>query len=488
MSSSRARFVALGILCSRLAGLVRTKAVGFYFGISPQTDVLSVALRAPNALQNLLGEQVLSASFIPVYSRLLASGRPGDAARFAGAVVSLLVVAASTLALLGVIFAPALLQVFAHGFVDDAAQIAAGAAGAPSTDRFPLAVTATRLVFPMTAVLVLSAWALGVLNSHRRFFLPYVAPVVWNGAFITALALAAGWGGHLLAPEAAAVDARNRWLIAVCAGALVGGALQFAIQLPAVLRLLGGLHLTPRVWRALRVPGVAQALRAFGPAVLGRGVVQLSLYLDLFLASLLRTGALGAVGMAGQLAALPISVFAMSVSASELPELSRLSAAAPRGDDDDAGDDRADAGAPTDDLSTSAALRARVDRALRQAAFVVAPTVVGYLLFGPLLVALLLGGGNFGEADAILVALVLAGYSVGLLASTTARLLQNVFFALGDTRTPARAAAWRVAVGGAIGAAAMVVLDRVSVADLRALVGLDGLEIGSQLFLGALGL
>ncbi|HEV2846041.1 MAG TPA: lipid II flippase MurJ, partial [Thermoanaerobaculia bacterium] len=263
--------VAAGILSSRLIGLVRNMVLSHYFGAGAHADVLTVAMRAPNFLQNLLGEGTLSAAFIPIYSRLLHEGKREEAGRFAGAIFGLLCATAGALALLGVLLARPITTVLAFGFKGDAGAV----------DRFELTVQAVRIIFPMTMFLVLSAWALGVLNSHRRFFLPYFAPVVWNGAIIAALV----WAGYQDAPL-------DRLLFAACWGALAGGALQLLVQLPTALRLLRSFRpsLSPRV------PGVKEALGAFGPVLAGRGVVQLAGYVDLFLASFLAAGAIAALG------------------------------------------------------------------------------------------------------------------------------------------------------------------------------------------------
>jgi putative peptidoglycan lipid II flippase len=470
--------VGAGILLSRLAGLAREQTVAFFFGVGPHADALTAALRVPNALQNLLGEGALSAAFIPIYSRLLAEQRREEAGRFAGAIFGLLLAAAAALALAGIVLARPLVALLAPGFLADAGAMAAGQA---SVDRFALAVGAVRVLFPMTGCLVLSVWALGVLNSHRRFFLPYFAPVLWNSAMIAALLLAAHAAGvwpasapisgvagvpgvaggsqgagaavsHLLAAPAL----RDRLLAAFCWGAMAGGLLQFLVQLPLVARVMRGFRLS----FSTRVPGVREALAAWGPVVAGRGVVQLAGYVDLFLATLLATGAAGADRYAQMLYLLPISLFGMSIAASELPELSRL---------------RGEAEAP--------ALLARVRRALATVAFLNVPTVVGYLAFGYLVVGAVYRRGSFGSADNGLVYLALCGYSTGILATTTSRLLQNTFYALGDTRTPAKIAALRV------GAAALIALPLMFWLDRFPLPPAFGPQPpGQRLFLGVLGL
>jgi putative peptidoglycan lipid II flippase len=238
-------------------------------------------------------------------------------------------------------------------------------------------------------------------------------------------------------------------------GALAGGALQLAVQLPLVLRLLVGFRLSV----STRVAGVRQALAAFGPLVLGRGVVQLSGYLDLILASLLAAGAVGALGPGQYLYLLPVSLFGLSVAAAELPELARMDAGTAR-----------------------STYLARVRGGLAQVAFLALPTAVGYLAFGHLLVGALFRTGRFGGPETWLVTLVLAAYSLGLPAATASRLLQNAFYALGETRVPARIAVARVGASALVAVPLMLWLDRYPVAALAAL------EASSPLRLGAVGL
>lgn len=437
--------VAAGIFSSRLAGLLRTSALGAFFGVGPHADVFSAALRLPNLLQNLLGEQTLSAAFIPVYSRLLAAGKREEANRLAGAVFSLLVAAAGAAAALGVLFARPIVGLLAAGFLRDRELIALGQA---SVDRYELAVAAVRWIFPMTALLVLSAWALGVRNSHGRFFLSYFSPVFWNASIVGAVAWTAVGGGAVAA---------DRLLEAACIGAFLGGAMQFLIQLPGLRKDLAGfrLSLDPRP-RAVR-----EVLGALGPTLAGRGVVQLSSYLDQLLASLLAAGAVAALFYAQTLYLLPVSLFGMSVAAAALPRLARSG------------------GGAEPELSAGTA------RALEAAAFLNLPSFLAYLLLGlPIVEGVFqLFGKGFGAAESRLVYLVLAAYSVGLPASTSSRVLQAGFYARGDTRTPARIAVVRVAVSLAVGLPAMLGLDRLQLGELS-LLGVSG----SPLRLGAVGL
>ena len=449
---NKATTVAGGIFVSRMFGLAREAIVLYFFGVGAHTDVFQAAFKAPNLLQNLLGEGTMSAAFIPVYSRLLEEGREKEAGRFAGSIFSLLVVLVSVVVLLGVTFARPILSVLLIGWTDDAAAVASGAL---QIDKLELAIQAAKFVFPMAGVLVLSAWALGVLNSHRRFFLPYFAPALWNIAIISALFIGASSLDTAPQSDALPVEALNRLLFAAFTGALIGGVLQFLVQAPMVCRVLKGF----RISLSTRVTGVRTALAAFGPAVAGRGVTQISGYLDLLLASLLATGALGALRPALMLYLLPASLFGLSVAAAELPELSRIG------------------------VAKLQPFLERLNQSIRQSMLLTIPTAAGYLSLGFLIVGALYRRGSFGLADNALVYAVLAAYSLGLVATTLSRLLQIGFWALGDTKTPAKIAVVRVAISVGVAIPLMLLLDQRSVNETMGVVTKDG-----SLFFGAVGL
>lgn len=390
--------VGAGILLSRLIGLVRNRVFAHYFGTSDAADAFNAAFRIPNFLQNLFGEGVLSASFIPVYASLRARGRERDAAAMAAAVAALLALTVSVLVAAGILLAPWLIDLIAPGFEGEKRE---------ATTRL------VRILFPGAGLLVLSAWCLGVLNSHRRFFLSYVAPVVWNLAIISALV----WAG----------DGTAQYDLAMIAawGSVAGSLLQLAVQLPTVLRLLGGLRPGPLLAEPVRA-----VIRNFGPVFVGRGVVQISAYVDTLLASLLPTGAVAAVSYAQVLYTLPVSLFGMSVSAAELPEMSSATGS---------------------DADRAAYLRGRLEAGLRQIAFLVVPSVAAFVALGDVVTAALYQSGEFTPEMTTYVWAILGAAAVGLLPSTLGRLYSSAFYALHDTRTPLRIALVRVSLGVALG-------------------------------------
>lgn len=390
-----------GIFLSRIAGLVRERVISFYLGLSPAADAFNAALRIPNVLQNLLGEGVLSASFIPVYSRLRAEGRLDDAARVARTVGTLLLLVASLISLAGVVAAGPLVSVLAPGFPDA---------------KRELTVAMVQVLFPGMTLLVMSAWCLGVLNSHKRFFLSYVSPVLWNTAIIaTAVVAGRRFGGHT---EDIAI-----WL---AWGAVIGSLAQFLVQLPLALRLIG----SARPSLAVTDAGVRTTIRAFGAVLLGRGSVQISGYIDGVLASFLGLGIVAALAKAQILYMLPVSLFGMAVSAAELPEMSS---------------------AIGSDEARAKKLHERLGPALRRVVFLVVPSAVAFLAIGNAIIALLFQTGRFAAHDTEVVWIVLAGSALGLSAGTQGRLLASAFYALGDPKAPLRASLVRVTLTGVLG-------------------------------------
>ena len=383
--------VAAGILASRISGLVRDRVFAHYFGLSEYADAFRAALRIPNFLQNLFGEGVLSASFIPVYANLLARKDQEEARRTAGAVAALLALAMAIIVLIGVLTTPYLIDAIAPGF---------------HGEKRELAVRLVRILFPGVGLLVMSAWCLGILNSHRRFFLSYAAGVIWNAAMIATMWI---WGRH----DQYSLSIILAW------GSVAGSALQVAAQLPIVLKLLGGLRLTLRY----RAPNVKTVVDNFFPVFVSRGVVQISAYVDQILASFLPSGAFAALSYAQTLYLLPVSLFGMSVSAAELPLMS---------------------GAIGSESEVAAALRQRLDEGLRQIAFFVVPSVAAFLFLGNVVVGAIYQTGRFKEADTTYVWGILAGATIGLLASTLGRLYSSTYYALRDTRTPLKFAILRV--------------------------------------------
>ncbi|HYG99695.1 MAG TPA: murein biosynthesis integral membrane protein MurJ [Terriglobales bacterium] len=391
--------VAAGMLLSRIAGLIRERAFAHYLGTSDAADAFRAAFRIPNFLQNLFGEGVLSASFIPVYARLDAEGRHEEASELAEAIFSLLFVTTTAIVALGIFFTPWLIDAVAPGF---------------GGEKRLLTINLVQILFPGAGLLVFSAWCLGILNSHRKFFLSYAAPVAWNAILVAVFI----WkGAHL--PDGTLV-------VWVAWASVAGSGLQFLVQLPVVLRFLWPL----RAHMRLGSENVRTVVRNFFPVFTSRGVVQISAYVDQLLASYLPIGAVAVLGYAQTLSTLPVSLFGMAVSAAELPAMSSALGTA-------------------DEIA--ATLRRRVSQGLEQISYFVVPSAVAFLLLGDVVAATIYRSGQFGATDVNWAWGVLAGSGVGLLASTSGRLYSSAFYALRDTRTPLNFAIIRIALTISLG-------------------------------------
>lgn len=356
-----ATLVAAGILLSRIAGLVRESIFNHYFGLSAAADAFRAALKIPNFLQNLFGEGVLSASFIPVYAGLIAREKREEAGRAAGAIFAILALVTAVIVVLGVAATPIFIDLVAWGF---------------HGEKRELTITLVRILFPGAGLLVMSAWCLGILNSHRRFFLSYCAPVMWNLVMIASLV---GFGRHAKPEHLAVIVA---W------ASVIGSAVQFLVQLPFVLQLVPALK--PAL--STELESVRIVIRNFIPVFISRGVVQVSAFIDSSIASLLPNGSVAAITNAQTLYLLPISLFGMSVSASELPEMSS---------------------AVGSGSEIAAFLVKRLTNGLRRITLLVIPSAVAFVALGDMVAGFVYQTGKFTASDTRYVWTILAGSGVG---------------------------------------------------------------------------
>ncbi len=424
-----AMLVGAGILISRIVGVIRQRVFAHYLGTSDAAGAFSAAFRIPNFLQNVFGEGALSASFIPVYAKLLAGGDEKEATRVANAVLTLLVFVTSVIVLVGVLTTPYFVDLFAYSFD-------------PATRA--LTVHLVQILFPGAGLLVLSAWCLGVLNSHRKFFLSYIAPVAWNLAIITTLFV---FGGG---------EDQAHLAIMVAIGSVAGSVLQIAVQLPTVVKLLRSLR---PVIDTVDI-NVRKVLTNFIPVFVSRGVVQISAFVDAMLAGLISSQAVAALTYAQSLYTLPVSLFGMSVSAAELPAMSGTLGT-------------------QDEIAVK--LRSRLNAGLQRISFFIVPSSMAMFAFGDVMTGALYQTGEFKHTDSLYVWGILAGSTIGLLASTHGRLYSSTYYALHDTRTPLWYAIIRVFLTTVLGYICAIILPPVlglapkwGVAGLTASAGIAG--------------
>ncbi len=435
--------VTLGILLARLFGLLRQRVVAHYLGVSAIADVVAAAFRVGNVAQHLLGEGALSASFIPIYARLRASGRAAEASAFARATLGAVLLATSGATVIGVLAAPLLARAVAPGFAPDV---------------LAMTTRVVRFVFPMTGLLVVSAFGLGVLNAHRRFFLPYAAPTIWSAAQIAGLAIAGS-----------ALGARGEALaVALAISALVGAALQVLVLVPQTRALLGGLR--PRL--DVRDPHLREAARRLPGVILGRGVIQLAGLVDAAIVSFAGVGAQAAFQYAQAIYLVPLSLIGTGEAAAALPDLAV----------ETAHEDRAD---------RDALLRDRVGASLARVTVLAIPATAALAILGRPILRVVLQTGSFDAAATGRVERLLAAYAVALLGNAAGRVLVSASYAFGDTRTPARYAIYRVIASTAVAVALIGRIGALAVV-LGSVVAawVEALALGRKLHaeLGGLGL
>jgi putative peptidoglycan lipid II flippase len=452
-----AALVGAGIILSRLFGIIRQRVVAHYFGVLGFADALTAAFQIGNITQNLLGEGTLSASFIPVYAKLRAGGRGAEARAFAFSVLGVLLLVVIAVSALGVVFASWVARACAPGF---------------EAERLDSTVPMVRVLSPMAGVLVLSAWGLGVLNAHRRFFLSYAAPVLSSLAQIAGL-LAFGEGVGLRGQALA---------MALAWSALAGAGLQLLVLLPTARTLLGGLK--PRLDPA--DPNLREAARRLPGVLLGKGVIQISGLIDTALVSFLGEGARAVFGYAQSIYLFPMAVLGTGEAAVALPEMAS---------------DTADA----DRERRNASLRGRLGGSLARVTALTVPAMLALALLGGEILRVLLQSGRFDEEATTRVQSVLAAYAFALLGNASARVLTTTAYAMGDTKTPVRYAIYRVIASTAGSLALMrwygvvgVVMGSVVAAWVEALalgwklrqqiggLGLEQIRLGRTAALGAL--
>lgn len=401
-SKSGALAVAVGIFLSRIAGLLRERVLAHYLGNTEASGAFRAALRIPNLLQNLFGEGALSASFIPVYAKLNAEGKHEDAKTLASNIACILTCVVLILAASGYLAAGLLVDLFASGFEGETRE---------------LTIHFVRILFPGVGFLVLSAWCLGVLNSHRRFLLSYVAPVVWNFAIMLVILI-----GAKLHTDATTVQLAEfaAW------GTVVGSFFQLAIQVPSAFKLSG----LRRLRAQAKHEATREVIRNFGPALISRGVLQISAFIDQNIASLLGAPMVAALSYVQILYMLPISLFGMAISSAELPTMSSSTGSSEE---------------------TASYLRKRLSANLQRITFFVVPSVVAFVLLGDIVVSTLFQTGRFEKNDVYMVWMILIGSSVGLTAATQSRLISAALWTLRDTKSTMKISLLRVGVAGLLG-------------------------------------
>lgn len=378
-------------LLSRVTGFIRDIIMAAVLGAGPVADAFFVAFRLPNHFRAIFAEGAFNAAFVPAYARVRAQGGEARAGLFADHIFTILLASQIVLLVLALLFTPQAIDLLAPGFSDD-------------PKRYALAVDLTRITFPYLLMITLVTLYGGILNALQRFAAASAAPILLNLSLIVALLLAV----YFPTPGHAAA-----W------GVVVSGVLQAL--------LVGGDSFRQGVLARLRRPvfdaDVKQFFRALGPATVGSAGVQLALFADTIIGSLLPAGAISALYYADRINQLPIGVIGIAAGTVVLPEMSRRLAA---------GDDAGAANAQ--------------NRAFEFTLLLAMPCLAAFIAIPDLIMRALFVRGAFTVADAGAAGATLAAYAVGLLPFLLIRSAVATFFARGDTATPVKASLTAAAV------------------------------------------
>jgi putative peptidoglycan lipid II flippase len=369
-------------MVSRLFGFVRDLVLAMTFGASASADAFFVAFRIPNIQRRILGEGAVSAAMIPVYGEYLNTKSEEETKNFASNLfnIQLTVLVLTSLAI--VVFAPYLIMAFAPGFMDE-------------PDKFELTVTLTRWMGPYLILVGMSAYCMGILNTHGVFTLSAAAPILVNVSMVL--------GALILSPYL------EQPILGLAIGVLVGGALQFLVQFPATLR--NGLTLKATFnWKH---SGIIKVGKLMGPAILGFGVYEINLLVDTLLASLLESGSVSYLYYANRMVQLPLGVFGVALGVAILPMLTGQAARQ-----------------ETEEFRDTLAF------GIRLILFITVPATVGLIILSFPIINTLWERGEFIRTTTEGTSLALIYYSVGLCAFAGTKVLVSAFYSLQDTKTP----------------------------------------------------
>jgi putative peptidoglycan lipid II flippase len=369
-------------LLSRITGLLRDVVIGFLFGAQGAADAYFVAFRIPNLLRRLTAEGALTVAFIPVFTNYMAKKGKAEAVNVAQIVFSFMAIFLGLVTLLGIVFARPLTQFFAPGFLQE-------------PDKFEIAVSLTRWMFPYIFFVSLVALAMGILNALRHFMAPAMSPVLFNLCNIACAIIF-----YPLLPEP---------ILGLAFGVLIGGAAQLLFQVPYLLK--HGIHL--RFNLNFRHPGLGRLLYLMGPAAFGAAVYQINVLVSTVLASFLPSGSVSYLYYADRFLEFPVGIFAIALGTAALPSFSML--------------------VVTGNVTE---LRATLAYALRIVNFICLPATAGLAILAVPLFAIFFQRGAFDANVTLNSAQALIFFSFGLWSISGTKLVAPVFYAMEDTKTP----------------------------------------------------
>ena len=404
-----AGIVSIAVMFSRVLGLVREQVFAYYFGAGFLNDAFQLAFRIPNVLRDLFAEGALSAAFVKVFTDYQINKTEQEAWRLASLVLNALAIVLSAITIIGVIFSRQFVELIADGF---------------SPEKAALATTLTQIMFPFILLVALAAVAMGVLNTKGIFGIPASASTVFNICSIVFGLGFAYWlsGGSWAVPRDpnAVPEFPAQWaIIGMAIGTLIGGAAQFLMQVPSLLRV--GFRFLPVV--SFTDPGVKRVMSLMGPAIIGTSAVQVNVLVNTFFVSGIE-GGISWLGYAFRLMQFPIGLFGVAVGTASVPVLSRMASEGRMQD-----------------------FRNTLSSSINLVFLMTLPSACGLVVLGEPIIRLLYShGGAFHESDVPMTAWALSGYAIGLTGYAAIKVLSPAFYALDDAKTPMIIAVVSIAV------------------------------------------
>ncbi len=381
-----AGLVSIAVFMSRITGLVREMVMAGLFGAGPENDAFNLGFRIPNLTRDLFAEGALSSAFVPTFTNYLTTKSKAEAARLANLVATALILVVGGMCVLGVIFAPLLVNIMGGGFHS-------------VPGKFEMAVNMTRIMFPFLLLVALAAQAMGVLNACNQFGVPAMASTFFNiGSVAFGLIV-----GYVVGPRIGISHIQGMGI-----GVVLGGALQLFWQVPSLMR--NGFRFRPELdWSH---PGVVHIMQLMGPAILGNAATQINVMVNTNFASH-TDGAVTWLNCAFRFMQLPLGIFGVAIASATLPFISRSAS-----------------------LGKMDEFRRTLSRSLGMVFLLTIPSSIGLAVLGRSIIGSIYEIGRFKQSDTDQTAVALSCYALGLAGYAALKVLSPSFYALGDARTP----------------------------------------------------
>ena len=378
--------IGMGTLVRRILGFLRDMVIAHFFGAGMAADAFFVAFRIPNLWRRLVGEGSLTISFIPVYTEYLTHKPEEESRKLIHIAFTIAGIILLILALFGILFSPILIQIIAPGFTK-------------IPEKFQLTVILNQIIFPYLFFIGLFALCMGILNSHRHFFAPAIAPIFLNISIIVSVFLF--------------YHAFDKPVMTLAVGVLAGGVIQFIFQIPFLMKK----RITFRLNFNFRHPAIKRIGYLMIPGLIGTAVYQLNVFIDTIFASFLPGGSVSYLYFADRLLEFPLGIFAFAIGMASLPSLSGLAS-----------------------QGKMEELQDTLFFTFRLTSFISIPAMVGLIALKTPIINLLFQRGLFDYTATMMTARALLCYSVGLWAIAGARTIVPAFYSFQDTWAPLKIA------------------------------------------------